>query len=57
MGREDVCMYDVNYIDSFDFKLKNITQTYITDKGIKRKLNDREIEDFNLILSQNKYNL
>jgi len=57
INRKDTPLYDINYIDYIDYKLKNITQIYIAEYDIKRKLNESEIEDFKLKLDQNKYNL
>jgi len=49
--------YKVNYIDSNDFKVKNIDIINLTNYHIIRVLTSDEIKDFNLTLTANKFNL
>lgn len=50
-------LYDVQAIDNNTYKLSEILECYIKQSQIIRKLTPTEIEDFNSILTANKFNL
>jgi len=50
-------MYDVDFIDSTSFEVKNIKSNYVLEPDILRELTKKEIEEFKMMSEVNKYNL
>lgn len=50
-------MYDVSAINKKTMLLTEIQECYVSEENIKRKLRKKEIEYFEIILDQNKFNL
>jgi hypothetical protein len=50
-------IYDVYIVNNNTYQLSEIPDFYILQSQIKRKLKSKEIEDFDRIITANKFNL
>jgi len=50
-------MYDVDYLDANDFKIKNIQEFLLYQDEIEGLMTPKQIEDFELKAAISKYNL
>ena len=55
-GKHKERLYEIEYFDKITFELKNLLM-YLDDFDIDRKMTKDEIEDLELTLKTNKYNL